>query len=139
MYLSFVEQFDLSARQIFRYFESPADWAKLYGSVRPTAVLNDGWYAVPLAKFPFPLKARNVECVPGKRVRWEFGGFWRGVGEVNLHETDGMTVVEGFEYITAHGLWMAAPLFESRFMKTEFERIWALGWHRIRKAAPRLQ
>lgn len=133
MYLFFRERFDLPARQLFQYFKSPAEWAKLYGSANPTRVLKDDWYAVPLARFPFPLKARNVECVPEQRVRWEFGGFWRGVGEVNFEEADGTTVVEGFEYITPHGLWVAASLFEKHFMRTEFERIWALGWERIRK------
>lgn len=133
MYLAFRERFELPARRIFPYFESPARWAKLYGVAAPTTVLKDDWHAVPLAKFPFPLKARNVECIPGKRVRWIFGGFWRGVGEVNLDEVGETTVVDGFEYITPHGLWLAAPLFERYVMKREFERIWALGWERIRK------
>ena len=135
MYLSFREQFDLPARRIFPYFKSPADWATLYGAAGSTRVLKDDWHAVPLAKFPFPLKARNVECVPDRQVRWIFGGFWRGVGQVSFEESNGTTIVEGFEYITPHGLWLAASLFERRFMKDEFERIWALGWERIRSGA----
>jgi hypothetical protein len=55
------------------------------------------------------------------------------VGEVRLTESGDITVVEGFEYITAHGLWLLATRFEERFMTTEFERIWSLGWDRIRR------
>jgi hypothetical protein len=41
--------------------------------------------------------------------------------------------VEGFEYITSHGLWLISSLFEKHFMEKEFEEIWKLGWKRIRK------
>jgi hypothetical protein len=133
VYLQFREEFTLPAHQIFRYFATPADWATLYGVSGDTKVKGDGWYAVPLKRFPFPLVARNVEAQPDRLVRWMFGGFWRGVGEVRLTESGDITVVEGFEYITAHGLWLLATRFEERFMNTEFERIWSLGWDRIRR------
>ncbi|MEN8173322.1 MAG: hypothetical protein ABFS03_10635 [Chloroflexota bacterium] len=133
MYLSFREAFDLPIGNIFPYFESPSTWAKLYGAMKPTKALKDGWYAVPLKKFPFPLVAKNVEYEHEKRVRWIFGGFWRGVGEVNFYTENNQTVVEGFEYITPHGLWFLASLFEKTIMEKEFKGIWDFGWRRIRK------
>ena len=133
MYLSFREEFDLPISTIFPYFKSPADWAKLYGVVKPTKNLEDDWYAVPLKMFPFPLKARNVDYQLNTKVRWIFGGFWRGVGEVNFSTEGNKTVVEGFEYITPHGLWILSSLFEKQFMEKQFEIIWNLGWKRIRK------
>jgi hypothetical protein len=133
VYLQFREEFDLPAHRIFPYFATPADWATLYGAAGHTKVKDDGWYAVPLKRFPFPLVARNVEAQPDRLVRWVFGGFWRGVGEVRLTESGDRTVVEGFEYIAAHGLWLLATLFEKRFMTREFDGIWALGWDRIRR------
>lgn len=134
MYLQFREEFDLPAARIFPYFATPADWAKLYGSVGETKVSGDGWYSVPLQRFPFPLVARNVVAEPDRLVRWIFGGFWSGVGEVRLTEAAGKTIVEGFEFITPHGLWLLAGPVEERFMAREFERIWALGWKRIRSS-----
>ncbi|WP_155772320.1 hypothetical protein [Mycobacterium asiaticum] len=133
VYLQFREEFDLPAHRIFPYFATPADWATLYGAAGDTKTKGDGWYAVPLKRFPFPLVARNVAAQPDRLVRWVFGGFWRGVGEVQLIESGRGTVVEGFEYITAHGFWSLATAFEECFMTAEFERIWALGWNRIRR------
>jgi len=133
MYLSFKEEFDLPVSVIFPYFKSPSEWAKLYGAVKPTKLIENGWYAVPLKMFPFPLMAKNVELDYEKRVRWIFGGFWKGVGEVNFYKGENTTIVEGFEYITAHGLWLMSGLFEKFFMENEFKRIWNLGWKRIRK------
>ncbi len=133
MYLSFREEFNLPISTIFPYFKSPADWAKLYGVVKPTKNLADDWYSIPLKMFPFSLKARNVEFQANTKVRWIFGGFWRGVGEVNFSTKNNKTIVEGFEYITPHGLWILSSLFEKQFMEKQFEIIWNLGWKRIRK------
>lgn len=133
MYLRFSEEFNLPPRQVFRYFATPADWASLYGAAGTTKARGHGWYSIPLKHFPFPLVARNAEVQPDRLVRWVFGGFWRGVGEVQLTGSGGSTLVEGFEYITAHGLWLLATPFEKRFMTAEFERIWSLGWERIRR------
>ncbi len=133
MYLHFREEFDLPINKIFPYFKSPSEWAKLYGAMKPTRTLNDSWHAVPLKMFPFPLIAKNVEYHHEKNVRWIFGGFWRGVGEVNFYTKNNKTIVEGFEYITAHGFWIFSSLFEKMFMQKEFEKIWNLGWKRIRK------
>ncbi len=137
MYLSFREEFNLPIDVIFPYFESPSEWGKLYGIVEPPRVLENDWHAIPLKKFPFPLVAKNVEYndegKDEKSVRWIFGGFWRGVGEVKLSTENGKTVVEGFEYIIPHGFWFLSSLVENMLLKKEFERIWSIGWKRIRK------
>ena len=133
MYLHFKEEFDLPIHEIFPYFESPSEWARLYGVVKPTRVLKDDWHAIPLKKVPFPLLAKNVDFHHEKSVRWIFGGFWRGVGEVNFSSQNNKTIVEGFEYITPHGAWFLSSLVERHLMEEEFTRIWNLGWKRIRK------
>ena len=133
MYLSFREEFDLPISDVFPYFKTPADWAKLYGMVKPSKILKNGWHSIPLKMFPFPLIAKNVVSDNGKQVRWIFGGFWRGVGEVNFLTENGKTIIEGYEYINPHGLWLFSSLFEKIFMQKEFARIWNIGWKRIRK------
>ena len=134
MYLAFKEEFDLPVSRVFPYFKSPSEWAKLYGVVTPTKTLENDWHSVPLKRFPFPLIAKNVEFHHEKKVRWIFRGFWRGVCEVNFFSEKNKTTVEGFEYITAHGFWLVSSLFDKFLMRKEFERIWSLGWERIRKA-----
>ena len=133
MYLHFKEEFKLPVRDVYPYFETPSDWATLYGIVKPSKILKNGWYSIPLKRFPFPLVAKNVLSQKEKKVRWIFGGFWKGVGEINFSTRDDKTLVEGFEYITAHGLWIFSSFFETHFMEKEFKRIWDLGWKRIRK------
>lgn len=133
MYLQFKEEFNLPVRDIFPYFKTPADWAKLYGTVKPSKVLKNEWHSIPLKMFPFPLVAKNVVSQNGKKVRWVFGGFWRGVGEVNFSAENNKTVIEGYEFITPHGFWLFSALFEKFFMEREFKRIWEIGWKRIRK------
>lgn len=135
MYLDFKEEFDIPISEVYPYFETPSDWAKLYGVVKPSMILKDGWHSIPLKMFPFPLIAKNVLSEPEARVRWIFGGFWRGVGEVNFSKENGNTIIEGFEYIIPHGLWIFSSLFERYFMEKEFQRIWNLGWKRIRKSS----
>ena len=127
MYVSFKEKFNLPIEAIFPYFETPSDWSSLYGAMRPAKVLKNGWHSIPLKKFPFPLVAKNVELRREQKVRWIFGGFWRGVGEVNFSREGGETVIEGYEYICPYGLWVLSPLVEERFMEKEFKRIWDLG------------
>jgi len=46
--------------------------------------LGDGWYAVPLKRFPFPLVAKNTEQKANEHVSWIFRGFWRGRGAVHF-------------------------------------------------------
>jgi len=136
MYLHFKEEFNLPVREVYPYFKTPSDWAKLYGIVKPSKILKNGWHSIPLKMFPFPLVAKNVSSHKEKKVRWIFGGFWRGVGEINFSTSDDKTQVEGFEYITPHGFWIFSSIFETVFMEKEFKRIWNLGWKRIRKHEP---
>jgi hypothetical protein len=79
------------------------------------------------------LVAKIIESEENKKVKYIFGGFWRGIAEIHFIEKDGKTVISGYEYITAHGFWIFAPFAEKLFMKKEFERIWNLGWNRLRK------
>jgi hypothetical protein len=41
MYLQFREEFNLPVAQVYPYFATPADWAKLYGEVKPTKNLGN--------------------------------------------------------------------------------------------------
>jgi len=133
MYLSFKEEFNLPISRVYPYFETPSDWGKLYGIVKPAKELRNGWHSIPLKMFPFPLVAKNVLFHKDVKVRWIFGGFWRGVGEVNFSTIEGKTLIEGFEYIVPHGFWIFSSFFEKYFMEKEFKRIWDIGWKRIRK------
>jgi hypothetical protein len=135
MRLVFTETIPLPAATIHSYFQTSADWVRLYGFAGQVRQREGGWYAVPLQRFPFPLTARITANEPPQLVRWEFRGFWRGGGEIRLTEVPGGTRVEGFEDITARWLPGLSLLLERLFMEREFRRIWALGWRRLRKQA----
>ena len=130
--LEFSEFIPRPAQQVFAYFQSPADWIRLYGFAGRVADRGDGWYAVPLKRFPFPLVAKVTALEPFRLVRWQFRGFWKGDGEVRLVAHDGGVQVEGHEQISARWLPGISPLLERLFMEREFRRIWALGWRRLR-------
>jgi hypothetical protein len=135
----FNESFKLSCEFIFSYFRDPASWVRLYGELRPVRTDSNGWSYVSLKRFPFPLKARVVHCDENQKVRWEFSGFWRGVAEINFQAEDfenGLvqTRVFGFEYIVPFGFWFLEGWIAASFMQKEFERIWAIGWKRLRKS-----
>ena len=135
MRVEFDEFFELPVEEVDRYFRTPADWTGLYGFAGTTEDRGDGWYAVSLARFPFPLVARNTHREPNRHTRWTFRGFWRGEGEVRLEqEADGVRV-RGFEEISIRWLFGLSRLVERGFMRREFERVWAVGWHRLRKRA----
>jgi hypothetical protein len=137
MRIDFDERFALPVAEVFGYFATPADWGRLYGFVGGRD-LGDGWFAVGLAGFPFPLVAKNTVCVPNELVRWTFRGFWRGEGEVRFTAEPGGVRVEGFEAIGPRWLPLLSPLVERLFLEKRFRAIWALGWRRLRKreAAP---
>jgi hypothetical protein len=135
MIVEFREQFCLPVEDIYTYFQSPADWVRLYGFASSVKDYGDGWYAIPLQRFPFPLIARNTEQVQNERVHWVFRGFWRGRGEVRFSSTPQGTRVEGYEEISVRWLSVFSPIVERLFMRRQFERIWALGWRRLRKQA----
>lgn len=133
--MEFNEFFQLPVEEVDRYFRTPADWTGLYGFAGPTEERGDGWYAVSLARSPFPLVAKNTHREPNRRTRWTFRGFWRGEGEVLLEpEGDGVRV-RGFEEISVRWLFGLSRFVEPGFMQREFERVWNVGWHRLRKRA----
>ncbi len=131
--ITFNERFRLPVTDVYQYFRTPADWARLYGLVGEPADLGDGWYAIGLKGFPFPLVARNIEHEPERLVRWVFRGFWRGRGEVRFEETDDGVMVSGFEEIAVRWLLFLSPLVEKTLLERRFRTIWEIGWHRLRK------
>ncbi len=140
MRIEFSEFIPLPAPQVFSYFETPADWVRLYGLVGRVGDRGGGWYSVPLQRFPFPLVARTTEAVPCELVRWTFRGFWKGDGEVRIGARPSGVQVEGYETISVRWLPGFSWALEKLFMEREFRRIWALGWRRLRMLAdPQMQ
>jgi len=133
MRIAFNEHFRLPTAEIYQYFRTPGDWTRLYGLVGSPDELGDGWYAIGLKGFPFPLVARNIEHEPEKLVRWVFRGFWRGSGEIRFEETDEGVLVSGFEEIAVRWLLFLSPLVEKTLLERRFRTIWEIGWNRLRK------
>ena len=134
MILRFRETFALPVGEVFSYFATPRDWARLYGFAGELRDRGDGWVAVPLKSFPFPLVARNTLVETNRRVRWTFKGFWRGEGEVSFDGDARQVTVSGFERISVRWLGVLSPLVERLFLQRRFEQVWAYGWRRLRKA-----
>lgn len=133
MIIEFSESFRSPASEVYSYFRTPADWTRLYGMAGNPRDLGDGWFAIGLKNFPFPLVAKNTDQRTNEMVRWIFRGFWRGRGEVHIIETaDGVTV-EGFEKISVRWLFCLSPILERLFLEKSFRAIWEIGWHRLRK------
>ena len=133
MIIRFKHEFSLPAKEVYSYFQTPADWTRLYGMAGNAKDLGGGWYAVPLKRFPFPLVARNTEQRTNELVRWVFRGFWRGQGEVRFTGRPNGVVIEGYEEITIRWLFFLSPLVERLFLERSFHSIWEIGWHRLRK------
>ena len=133
MIIEFNERFKLPASEVYSYFKTPADWTRLYGLAGDSKDLGDGWFAIALKNFPFPLVAMNTMEKPNEMVRWVFRGFWRGEGEVRFVETSDGVMVEGFERICVRYFFFLSPLFERLFLDRSFRTIWSIGWHRLRK------
>ena len=133
MIIRFKEQFALPVGVVFGYFATPADWVRLYGFGGTVRELGDGWYAVPLKRFPFPLVAEITARQEDTLVRWTYRGFWRGEGEIRFAENEEMVVVEGHEAIAMRWLFRASPLLERWFLDRPFRRLWESGWRRLRK------
>jgi len=131
--IKFKQEFSLPVEDVYAYFQTPADWVRLYGLAGEVKDLGEGWYAVPLRKFPFSLVAKNTVQRPNELIHWVFRGFWRGQGEVRFTEhTDGV-VVEGYEEISVRWLFLLSPLVERLFLESSFQSIWEIGWRRLRK------
>ena len=133
MITRFRHEFSLPASEVYAYFETPADWVRLYGLADDVRDLGDGWHAVPLKRFPFPLVASNTVQRPNELVRWVFRGFWRGQGEVRFTESAAGVIVEGYEEIAVRWLFFLSPLVERLFLESRFRAIWEIGWERLRK------
>lgn len=135
MRIQFSESIPLPAAEIYGYFKSPADWVRLYGFGGAVRDRGDGWFAVPLARFPFALVAKITAAEPDRLVRWTFRGFWRGEAEIRLAQRPHDVLVEGYEEIRMRWLPGLSALLEALFMEREFRRIWELGWRRLRRQA----
>lgn len=136
MIIRFRETFALPAADVYAYFRSPADWVRLYGFAGAVRERGDGWYAVPLKDFPFPLVARITAAEPSRRVSWQFRGFWKGDGEIRIEEFLGGVVVEGHERLAVRWLWQLSPFVERHFLERAFRSVWQIGWERLRKHEP---
>ncbi|HLA78689.1 MAG TPA: SRPBCC family protein [Vicinamibacteria bacterium] len=135
MLIEFSEEFDLPVADVYPYFRTPRDWQRLYGAFGDVGDRGDGWYAVPLRGFPFPLVARVTSDEPLRSVRWEFRGFWRGEGEVRFTPTPGGVAIQGYERITIRHLPWLAPLVERLLLESKFRKVWDSGWRRLRRQA----
>ncbi len=134
MIIRFDEHFTLPVTEVYSYFRTPADWTRLFGLAGDPKDLGDGWYAVALKHFPFPLVAKNVDHEANKVVRWVFRGFWCGRGEVRFEDTANGVRVEGLEEVAIRPLFFFSPIFERLFLEKRFRAIWDIGWHRLRKS-----
>ena len=135
MYYEFNEEIPLPPDAIYTFMRTPVDWTRLYGSFGEVIDRGDGWYAVPLKHFPFPLVARIVENIPDHKVSWEFRGFWRGTGGVDLEPIAAGTIVTGYEDISIPRLAGLGPLIERRYLDRRFRAVWDSGWRRLRRMA----
>jgi hypothetical protein len=138
MLIEFDEHVDLPAERVYPYFRSPRDWTRLYGAFGEVEERGQGWYAVPLRRFPFPLVARVVGDEPNRRVAWIFGGFWSGEGEVSFVPTDRGVAVRGYERISLCGFGALSRVLERLFLERRFRRVWESGWRRLRREAEEL-
>ncbi len=133
MYIKFSEQFSLPVEEVYSKFQTPADWARVFGFPGDSKDLGEGWYAVSLKNFPFPLVVKHVVQEPDKLVRWIFRGFWRGQGEVRFARNADGVLVEGFEEIAVRPLFFFSVVLEKLLLERVFRKIWGIGWHRLRK------
>jgi hypothetical protein len=135
MYIEFDESFTQAVETLYPIFRTPNAWPTLYGSFGAIEDRGGGWYAVPLKRFPFPLVARITADEPLRRVAWEFGGFWKGEGEVSFSVSPAGTRITGFERIAVRPLGVLSPLVERLLLEARFRAVWASGWKRLRRQA----
>ena len=138
MRIEFAEEFVLPVCEVYSCFRSPTDWPRLYGSFGEVQDRGEGWFAVPLRRFPFPLVARITSDDPLRCVRWTFRGFWRGEGEVLFLATSrGGVAIRGYESISARPLAWLPTFVERVLLERPFGRVWEAGWRRLRRQAAR--
>jgi hypothetical protein len=133
--IEFCEEIPLPPAEIYRYLRSPRDWVELYGSFGEVEARGEGWYAVPLRRWPFPLVARVTEQVAERRVAWELTGFWTGHGEIVLEPSGQGTLVSGQETVRIPRLLGIGRMLERRIFEARFRAIWDSGWRRLRRMA----
>lgn len=135
MLIELNEKLAVPVEDVYPYFRTPNDWARLYGAFGEVVNRGGGWYAVPLRRFPFPLVARITRDEPLRCVTWELKGFWRGEGEVSFTPTSSGVTVQGYERISVRPLLGLSPLAERLFLESRFKAVWASGWRRLRRQA----
>lgn len=135
MLIQFDNEFDLPVEAAYACFRTPRDWPRIFGAFGEVEDRGDGWFAVPLRRFPFPLVARITRDEPLHLVEWEFRGFWRGTGQVTFAPTARGVAIRGFERISARPLGPLAPLLEPLLLEKRFRKVWETGWRRLRREA----
>jgi hypothetical protein len=116
---------------VYGYMKSPHDWTRLYGSFGEIVDRGNGWMAIPLRRFPFPLIARISQHHEPDYVAWELRGFFTGRGEVRIRPEGDGSVAQGFEEASIPSLLGLGPMLERRFLEARFLRLWAGGWRRL--------
>ena len=135
MLIEFDEEVDLPVEDVYPYFRSPLDWPRLYGAFGEVEDRGQGWYAVPLRGFPFPLVARGTKDEPLKSVQWTFEGVGRGEGQVSFAPRSRGVAILGFERISPQLPLGLGSLVERLFLAKRFEKVWESGWRRLRRQA----
>jgi hypothetical protein len=133
MILHFHEEFRLPVSEVYPYFRTPSDWTRLFGFAGEVRDRGDGWYAVPLHRFPYPLVARITHDEPEQFVRWEFRGFWRGEGEARFSSRERGVDVDGYEELAVRCLGPLSPVLEKLVLERSFRAVWSVGWRRLRR------
>ena len=136
MLVEFVEEFGVSREEAYEYFRTPLHWPQLFKAFGEVEDRGQGWYAVPLRSFPFPLVTRITRDEPLQRVEWIFDGFWRGEGQVVFEQTNNGVKIRGYERISPSALFWLAPLAERLFLEARLRKVWESGWRRLRQQAP---
>ena len=131
MRIDFNEILSADPATVYGYMRTPHDWTRLYGAFGDTVERGNGWVAVPMRRFPFPLVARITEDRGPGFVSWDLRGFFTGRGEVHARPHGNGSAVEGFEEVAIPNLLGLGPRLERRFLEDRFRRLWEGGWKRL--------
>lgn len=131
MRIEFNETLSADPTTVFGYMRTPQDWTRLYGAFGRIRDQGDGWIAIPMRRFPFPLIARITELHEPHYVAWDLRGFFNGRGEVRVRPQEGGSVVEGFEEAAIPRLLGLGLVLEKRLLEARFRKLWAGGWRRL--------
>jgi hypothetical protein len=78
MLIEFDEEIDLPPERLYAYFRTPVDWARLFAAFGKVEARGDGWYAVSLRSFPFPLVAKITRAGLLAKAKKHWERFLRG-------------------------------------------------------------